>query len=431
MTAAGTIRRFVNGLLRGEPPAATHAFDIAVVGCAFDGDARDPEALLSRYHSLVEWADALANAGAGRVIVVQRFRDDRVLRRGAVAYHFVSDGGPPFPSPAFWGRRVARVLRALNPAIVHLDGLIFPAFVRHLRMSLPRRTTILVQDHGGIHERSVVFRSPMRRTFFRWGLRAADGFLFTTRDQAVPWQRAGIIGRSQPVYEVLESSTDLASRQLPSSGERRLPGRPAVLWVGKLDSNKDPLTVLEGFEKAIASFPDAALTLVFHEARLLPEVTARIATAPALRSRVHLLGAVDREALPPLYASADLFVLGSHHEGAGYALIEALSFGVTPVVTDIPSFRVLTDGGQLGALFAPGDPVELARALERLGAADFAARRQTVRAHFERELSWTAVARSAVEVYRAASAARRQSTGRRLGSPADDDLEARRFAPPE
>ena len=49
--------------------------------------------------------------------------------------------------------------------------------------------------------------------------------------------------------------------------------------------------------------------------------------------------------------AADLFVLGSHREGSGYSLIEALACGLPPIVTDIPSFRSLTGAGVVGALW--------------------------------------------------------------------------------
>ena len=44
--------------------------------------------------------------------------------------------------------------------------------------------------------------------------------------------------------------------------------------------------------------------------------------------------------------AADLFVLGSHREGSGYSLIEALACGLPPVVTDIHAFRTLTGCGR-------------------------------------------------------------------------------------
>jgi glycosyltransferase involved in cell wall biosynthesis len=386
-----------------------NGFGVAVVSCAHEPSIDDPEALLERWHGRRGWADAVAEAGADAIAVVQRFRKDVVLRRGNVAYHFVASDERR--TATLWGTRVVGAVRALDPTVVHVDGLVFPALVRHLRLLLPDRTAIVVQDHGGIHANSSLFRSWGRRFFHAAGLRAADGFLFTAREQAVPWQRARIIGRSQTIYEVPESSTDMGQAPHVLRGEARpLPGRPALLWVGRLNANKDPLTVLRGFEATVRSLPEAELTFVYHDQEILSAVRARVADSALLRPRVHLRGAVDRGALAPLYAGADLFVLGSHHEGSGYALLEALSFGVTPVVTDIPSFRALTGGGRVGALFRPGDDQELADALVRLGNTDLAARRLAVRAHFDRELDWSAVGRKALETYRSAAIARNRSS---------------------
>jgi glycosyltransferase involved in cell wall biosynthesis len=179
-----------------------------------------------------------------------------------------------------------------------------------------------------------------------------------------------------------------------------------LLWVGRLDANKDPLTILDAFERALVRLPGAALTMVFGEGALLPRVRARIAASRALEGKVELAGLLPRDALPALYARADLFVLGSHHEGSGYALIEALAFGVTPVVTDIPSFRALTAGGTLGALFPVGDAEACARAIVRLALSDEAqkqARRKEIAAHFARALGWPALGARVSSIYRAAA----------------------------
>jgi glycosyltransferase involved in cell wall biosynthesis len=382
---------------------------VGIVSCCFDVADRDPDALLERYPLLTGWAGAVAGAGVDAVAVVQRFRRDAVVRRRGVDYHFVADAGPPTPPSWFWGARISRAVRRLAPDVVHVDGLVFPMVVRALRRKLPRRTAIVVQDHGGIHAQSASLRSWRWRALHRFGLSGADGFLFTARDQAIPWQRAGIIRSPHALYEVLEGSADLASWPRRAAADPGLPGRPALLWVGRLDPNKDPLTVLDGFELALAEVPDAALTLVYPEDRLLGEVKARIAGSPLLGSRVHLRGRLDRGELAALHARADLFVLASHHEGSSFSLIEALSLGVTPVVTDIPSFRAITDGGRLGALFPPGDARALAAAIGRLGRSEPGERRRSVRAHFERELSWAAVSRQAVASYRDASTTRRRS----------------------
>ncbi len=81
-----------------------------------------------------------------------------------------------------------------------------------------------------------------------------------------------------------------------------------------------------------------------------------------------LVGRVDRADLPNYYAAADVFVSGSHYEGSGYALIEAMSAGVVPVVTDIPSFRAIA--GDTGARWTPGDAADFARVLVEVCSTD-------------------------------------------------------------
>jgi glycosyltransferase involved in cell wall biosynthesis len=372
---------------------------IAIVNCPYERDFADTDALLARYHTLPGWAAALADAGAERVAVVQRFWKDDFVRRGRVDYHFVADGEGPYPRSSFSGGRVVRTVHALGARVVVFEGLGFPMVVRRLRWKLGRRAVIFARDHGGFPGESTSFRTWRGRAFYRFGLGAANGFLFTAREQAIPWLRAAIIRANHAVHELPEASTDLPSQSIARDREERLPGRPSLLWVGRLEPNQDPLTVLAGFERALAALPEAALTLVYGDDLLLPEVSDRIERSPTLRGRVHLRGRLDRAALPAVYAGADAFVLGSHREVACFSLIEALSFGLSPFVTDIPPFRVLTDGGRLGGLFAPGNAEELARVLARLGEGDLSARREQVGMHFERELSWPALGRRALALY--------------------------------
>ena len=103
--------------------------------------------------------------------------------------------------------------------------------------------------------------------------------------------------------------------------------------------------------------------MLYGTADLAGEVRARIDRHAALRDRVRLIGAVAHERMAAYYSAADLFVVGSHHEGSGYALIEALACGVAPAVTDIPTFRLLTGDGAIGALWRPGDAADCARAI--------------------------------------------------------------------
>jgi glycosyltransferase involved in cell wall biosynthesis len=106
-----------------------------------------------------------------------------------------------------------------------------------------------------------------------------------------------------------------------------------------------------------------------------------------------------------LMRSADLFVSGSRAESCGFALLEALACGVTPVVTDIPSFRSLT-GNVVGELWPCGDAGRLAEALVR--AAGIRPSRADVRAFFDATLSFAAVGRQWADAYARLLADRRQ-----------------------
>src|SRR5262249_38074250 len=161
-----------------------------------------------------------------------------------------------------------------------------------------------------------------------------------------PFINAGLLAAHIGIYEIPETSTRFApGDRTRARAETGIDGDPAVLWVGHLDANKDPLTVLEGISSAARSLPGLRLWCCFGVAPLLRAVQERVAADPHLRDRVQLLGRVSHARIEQLMRAADLFVLGSHREGSGYALIEALACGLSPIVTDIPSFRALTAAG--------------------------------------------------------------------------------------
>ena len=118
-----------------------------------------------------------------------------------------------------------------------------------------------------------------------------------------------------------------------------------------------------------------------------------------LKPRVQLLGKIAHHEIQNYYNSADYFVLGSHYEGSGYALSEALRCGCVPVVTDIPSFRMMTENGQLGALWEPGNKHSFVQAAIR--AMDKPLREEADRCidFFKRKLSFDAIAEQAIKYY--------------------------------
>ena len=362
-----------------------------------------PDALLDAYHTLTGWSDAAADAGLS-VSVVQACSTNAVRRRGAVDYLFCQPGGPRQLSPALMHAAVA----ACEPDVVHVNGLDAPLRAWRLRHALPPHVAIVVQDHAGSPPSALSLRAAVRRM----AMRAADAYLFTAAPQADAWIEGGFI-RAGAVHAVLEASTGM--RPVPRDTARALSGidgAPAILWVGRLDANKDPLTVLDGFELALPSMPGATLTMVFGDDPLLAVVQARIGASAALRDRVRLAGRMPRAQMAAWYSAADLFVAGSRRESCGYALLEACACGAVPVVTDIPSFRRITCDGVIGALWPAGSAQALASALAAVARRNLDAERARTRAHFDRHLDWAAVGAEAKAVYEAVVEARRRRGGR-------------------
>jgi glycosyltransferase involved in cell wall biosynthesis len=354
-----------------------------------DPQRRDPAELLDAWSTLVDVAEAAARRGV-TVSVVQACAQRARLRRNGIDYYFrpFAAGVSPHAEAA-----LTELLRELAPEVLHVHGLDFHRDVAALAARAPG-VPIVLQDHASRAPR------PWRRMRWRRGLAHASGIVFCAREQARPFVSAGLVGPHARVYEIPESTSRFAPGDRCEA--RRLTGvhgDPALLWVGHLDANKDPLSVLEGVSVAARALTGLRLYCCFATAPLLQPVKERIASDPTLRGRVALLGRVPHERIEQLMRAADMFVLGSHREGSGYSLIEALACGLPPVVTDIPSFRSLTGAGAVGMLWPCGDARSLTAALQSVAARTGEETRAAVRAHFERELSFDSLGAKLVAMY--------------------------------
>ncbi|MBM4038042.1 MAG: GNAT family N-acetyltransferase [Planctomycetes bacterium] len=138
--------------------------------------------------------------------------------------------------------------------------------------------------------------------------------------------------------------------------ERRL------LFVGRFSPEKGLRYFLEALPAIVARFPQVRALLVgtdepedgeFHQ------MARRLGVA----ERVAFGGIVPREALPKMYAEADLLVVPSLGEGHPLAPVECLASGTPVVASDLPGLRQTIRDGVTGQLVPPGDPKALAEAI--------------------------------------------------------------------
>jgi glycosyltransferase involved in cell wall biosynthesis len=262
----------------------------------------------------------------------------------------------------------------------------------------------VIQHHGGPAPKGI------KKSIHDILNSAADAFFFTTVEQGKEWfQNKKLHNKILPV---MEGSTFFKynnrdeekevyyhdrkeSRQISSAN-----GDPVFLWVGRLDENKDPLTILDGFEELFQRYAAAKLYMIYSQDKLIGDVKNKIENSDILNPKVQLLEKIPHQEIQTYYNSADYFVLGSHYEGSGYALSEALRCGCVPIVTDIPSFRMMTENGQLGALWEPGNKHSFIQAAIRTMDKPLKEEAEACIDFFKKNLSFDAIAGQAIEHYK-------------------------------
>jgi len=132
--------------------------------------------------------------------------------------------------------------------------------------------------------------------------------------------------------------------------------------------------------------------MIYQGEELLQQVKYLISSGERGTVAIKLVGRVDHQQMQDWYNSADFIISGSHYEGSGIAVCEAMSCGCIPVVTNILSFRRMTGPGKCGLLYGPGNEKELLSALLSTGKMDIEKERAKVLAQFNEELSFGAIA---------------------------------------
>ena len=126
-----------------------------------------------------------------------------------------------------------------------------------------------------------------------------------------------------------------------------------LVSVGRLDTQKDPMRLLEAFARLRAA-GQALQWLVIGDGVLRPQMQAQLRQA-GLLDHVRFLGLQPANCIANILPACDAYALSSAYEGMPMALLEALGCGLPAVSTDVGEVhRVLRDGVN-GRLVRPGD----------------------------------------------------------------------------
>jgi glycosyltransferase involved in cell wall biosynthesis len=137
--------------------------------------------------------------------------------------------------------------------------------------------------------------------------------------------------------------------------------------------------------------------MIYQTEELLPLIKTLLINE-ANASAITLVCKVPNDELLYWYNSADFIISGSHYEGSGTAVCEAMSCGCIPIVTDIFSFRMITNDGQIGLLYPAGNENALLTALTETQQIDLQFEREKALTYFESNLSFKAIAQKIQDI---------------------------------
>lgn len=324
-----------------------------------------------------------------KVVSIEQINYHGLFAQNSVEYHFLR-----FHSwESFFPFRLHRYVKKLGPDIVVVHGMHFPLQVIQLRKMLNKKTKIIVQNHAEQPGSS-------RKIFLqRIADASIDAYLFTAVQMGEAWINKDIIHTRKKIYEVMEASSVFSPMKKKDARDfTKVSGDTIFLWVGRLDENKDPLTVVKSFLQFAIHRPGTRLYMIFHTEELMSEIKRVMVESMVQDQPVVFVGKVDHDKMQYWYNSADFIISGSHYEGSGVAVCEAMSCGCIPIVTNILSFSKITNNGQCGLLYEPGDAQSLLSVLEKSGELNREEERRKVLEQFQSYLSFEAIASSIQEI---------------------------------
>ena len=288
------------------------------------------------------------------------------------------------------------VLKHLGDSeLIHVHGVDFFYDFLAATKWLHKRPLVL-STHGGFFHTSFASRSKM--AYFNTVTRlSSSAYSQVVATSANDGQLFGRIMKPSKL-QVIENGVDIEKYANQASPTLQ----PTMIYFGRWSSNKGLLPALEMFAQLHRQHPQWRLIIAGREydhscAELQLEV-----------DKLQLQGAVTLAPNPSdaeiraLINQASYFLCLSRHEGFGIAPIEAMSAGLTPVLSDIPPFRRLVDDSGLGFLTplgaAPDKAIDQLLQLHEQGDSAYQVRRATAM-DFAQRYAWPQVADRYLALY--------------------------------
>lgn len=288
------------------------------------------------------------------------------------------------------------VLKHLGDSdVIHVHGVDFFYDFLAATKWLHKRPLVL-STHGGFFHTD--FASRAKQAYFKTITRlssnayskvvatsANDGHLFSQ-----------IMGERK--LQVIENGVDIEKYANQAASALQ----PSIVYFGRWSVNKGLLPALELFAALHRKNPQWRFAIAGREYDHSAEELLQHIEWLGLKEAVQLVANPSDDEIRRLIRQASYFLCLSRHEGFGIAPIEAMSAGLTPILSDIPPFRRLVEESRLGFLTpldaAPTTAVNNLLSLHEEGEDSYQLRRAEAM-DFARRYAWPEVADRYLELY--------------------------------
>jgi len=261
--------------------------------------------------------------------------------------------------------RLLRILRSLHPDIVHTRNL--GTLEYQVMAALGGFGPRIHGEHGrdvddpdGLNFKYNLLRRAIRPLVDRYIAVSKDLANWLTKVVGIP---AGRVTRVCNGVDTDRFRPAVSPR--PRLGPDGFASCSTILLgtVGRMEPVKDPLTLARAFVRLVTADPNARerVRLAVIGDGTLRRETLQILSAAGVEKLAWIAG--ERNDIPDLLGSLDLFVLPSLREGISNTILEAMASGLPVVATNVGGNPELVVDGETGMLVPPSNPVTMADAI--------------------------------------------------------------------
>ncbi len=306
----------------------------------------------------------------------------------------------------------------------------FPLALFGIAMKIASKKPMVVSCHGS--EVNMAKKNKIFRAIFRWMMKYADKI--TVNSGFMKNELTKIVGNRE--IEIIPMGCGVGDFEIKDYLKKKKNNeRAKILFVGRLIEWKGVRYLIEAFKMLdpqkyelhiVGDGPEREgleeldVGATFMTPKKMGSIQGAINRAPThfhaytgehTGSPLHFHGYLTGVALEKMYRSADIFVLPSivddqgYTEGLGTVLLEAISFGIPVIGSNVGGIPDIIIDGKTGSLVMQKDSVAIIQAIENIVDNPELAEELTKNAlnHLAQNFSWEMITNKFIQIYKSLS----------------------------